>query len=259
MRKDEDELKMLVSAAIERSELAKRRQSNRNCMCHSFLFAILRYSVANLLYSSNISNPVLFPDFIVSYFGKDSPVAPIPSGRNSMRLRVQRHRAMKAKLSTTSAAETDSKKVEPNLTEAKISTPIDTNRNTLFEKVETTDLDSEVLVADVESNVPEQEDNMMSVKSCYTPEQLSYYIDSQKYFGDKQKHAPLIESTSMSNVISALYVPVSKKKVTTKCFSTMRSNPAYMIIIFFCRLSDSIPSTKRMRTKMPTAITAMPM
>lgn len=203
-----------------------------------------------------MSCPVLFPDFIASYFGKDSPVAPVLSNRNSKQLRAQRHRTVKGKVSTINETDTDTKptKVEPILTEAKISTPIETDQSTLFEKIETRDFDTEVLGAD---NVPEQ-DNTMSVKSCYTPEQLSYYIDSEKYFGNKQKHTPLIQSTSMSNVISALYIPASKKKVT----EYVKYPPIpiqYDDELLFCRLQDSSPSMKRMRKKLPTAITSMTM
>ena len=44
-------------------------------------------------------------------------------------------------------------------------------------------------------------------RKSYSPEHLSFYIDPESYFGEKQKHAPTIDAVSMTNVIHALYSP----------------------------------------------------
>ena len=54
--------------------------------------------------------------------------------------------------------------------------------------------------------VEDLSDEDMNRKS-YTPEHLSFYIDPESYFGEKQKHAPTIDAVSMTNVIHALYSP----------------------------------------------------
>ena len=57
-------------------------------------------------------------------------------------------------------------------------------------------------------------DDDMHNKS-FSPEHLADFIESDSYFGEKQKHAPTIDAVSMTNVIHALYSPPLQKRVNT--------------------------------------------